>query len=319
MQENECSNAHSIVTNTGTLDKNESVPSHKMRKTESSGSTYPKMHFRVRPFAYRKLHTISHSFQYNHSNSHALEHRYKGVTFETKVPRDAAERGYGTFPIRIPSSAFSKSRVTKVKKSNGGRSKRASTSGKDIFLAAISPSNSLSGASKRLSKRSEQYLRARAKFSYVPGDDNEELDEENRELAFMKGDVIVILDKDTDPEGWWKGSLNGKTGLFPHNYVEIIEQQEQRQAPVLPKRTSSRYSKSAPKIPKGWTLHKATWTFEKTEDEEMSFKEGELILIQDKSIEEAKDQTEGDIFWWLGQRFGGKETGFVPSSYLVRV
>ena len=51
----------------------------------------------------------------------------------------------------------------------------------------------------------------------------------------------------------------------------------------------------------------------------MSFKEGELILIQDKSIEEAKAQTEGDIFWWLGQRFGGKESGFVPSSYLERV
>ena len=279
---------------------------------------------RVSSYVVLYEHRAHENHNQQHSRTQQVRVTYNGVTFETKVPRDAAQRGYGTFPIRIPSSAFNKSRVAKVKKSNGTtRSKRASTMGKDIFLAAISPSNSMSGSSsnssKRLSKRSEQYLRARAKFSYVPGDDNEDLDEENRELAFMRDDVIVILDKDTDPDGWWKGSLNGKIGLFPHNYVEIIEQQEQRQAPVLPKRTSSRYSKSAPKIPKGWTLHKATWNFEKTEDEELSFKEGELILIQDKSIEEAKDQTEGDIFWWLGQRFGGKETGFVPSSYLVRV
>ena len=253
---------------------------------------------------------------------------YNGIVFETKVPRDAAERGYGTFPVRLPDSVFQSSKKSAVSKlkSNGTRSKRASTtSGKDIFLQALSPSNSLIGGStKRLSKRSEQYPRARAKFSYVPGEDNDETDEENRELSFMKDDVIVVLDKETDPDGWWKGSLNGKSGLFPHNYVEIMKQEEERQAPILPKRTSSKYTKPAPKIPNGWSLYRATWSFEKSEEEEMSFEEGEMVLIQDKSVEEAKDQTEGDIFWWLGRRFIGdddseKETGFVPSSYLKRV
>ena len=198
---------------------------------------------RVSSYVVLYEHRAHENHNQQHSRTQQVRVTYNGVTFETKVPRDAAQRGYGTFPIRIPSSAFNKSRVAKVKKSNGTtRSKRASTMGKDIFLAAISPSNSMSGSSsnssKRLSKRSEQYLRARAKFSYVPGDDNEDLDEENRELAFMRDDVIVILDKDTDPDGWWKGSLNGKIGLFPHNYVEIMEQQEQVQAPILPKRTN---------------------------------------------------------------------------------
>ena len=26
----------------------------------------------------------------------------------------------------------------------------------------------------------------------------------------------------TDPSGWWIGSLRGKQGLFPNNYIEKI-------------------------------------------------------------------------------------------------
>jgi myosin-1 len=38
------------------------------------------------------------------------------------------------------------------------------------------------------------------------------------ELTIRAGDLIVLLSKD-DP-GWWTGSLNGKKGLFPSNYVQ---------------------------------------------------------------------------------------------------
>ncbi|KAK2582098.1 hypothetical protein KPH14_002798 [Odynerus spinipes] len=37
------------------------------------------------------------------------------------------------------------------------------------------------------------------------------------ELSFEKGDVITVLAK--DEETWWKGELNGATGVFPGNYV----------------------------------------------------------------------------------------------------
>ncbi|KAI8925857.1 P-loop containing nucleoside triphosphate hydrolase protein [Entophlyctis helioformis] len=40
------------------------------------------------------------------------------------------------------------------------------------------------------------------------------------ELSFKVGDVITITGKD-DP-GWWTGTLNGQTGLFPSNYVEDL-------------------------------------------------------------------------------------------------
>ena len=39
---------------------------------------------------------------------------------------------------------------------------------------------------------------------------------------FRPGDIINILDKD-DPSGWWKGSLNGKVGMIPTNFVELLE------------------------------------------------------------------------------------------------
>jgi Rho guanine nucleotide exchange factor 7 len=39
----------------------------------------------------------------------------------------------------------------------------------------------------------------------------------NDELCFKKGDIITVTQKD---DGWWEGTLNGKTGWFPSNYVK---------------------------------------------------------------------------------------------------
>lgn len=46
----------------------------------------------------------------------------------------------------------------------------------------------------------------------------------NDELCFLKGDIIAISQK-TD-EGWWEGTLNGKTGWFPSSYVTEVENTE---------------------------------------------------------------------------------------------
>ncbi|CAF0844801.1 unnamed protein product [Rotaria sordida] len=43
------------------------------------------------------------------------------------------------------------------------------------------------------------------------------------ELSFAKNDVIIITQAPTDG-GWWEGTLDGKTGWFPSNYVEQIVQ-----------------------------------------------------------------------------------------------
>ena len=52
----------------------------------------------------------------------------------------------------------------------------------------------------------------RALYSYAGQHDDE--------LAFNAGDIISLLSK--DEEAWWKGELDGRSGVFPSNYVEEI-------------------------------------------------------------------------------------------------
>eukprot|EP00088_Acartia_fossae_P068401 TRINITY_DN8673_c1_g1_i5.p1 TRINITY_DN8673_c1_g1~~TRINITY_DN8673_c1_g1_i5.p1 ORF type:complete len:613 (-),score=149.34 TRINITY_DN8673_c1_g1_i5:499-2337(-) len=43
----------------------------------------------------------------------------------------------------------------------------------------------------------------------------------NDELKFKKGDIITLTQK-KEEGGWWEGTLDGKTGWFPSNYVEEV-------------------------------------------------------------------------------------------------
>ncbi|KAG1655700.1 CD2-associated protein [Nymphon striatum] len=46
------------------------------------------------------------------------------------------------------------------------------------------------------------------------------------ELNLTEGDIITVLSKDVEDHGWWKGEVNGKFGLFPDNFVELISDTE---------------------------------------------------------------------------------------------
>ena len=52
----------------------------------------------------------------------------------------------------------------------------------------------------------------RALYAYAATQDDE--------LGFEAGDLITVVNK--DKEEWWSGELNGKTGVFPANYVEPV-------------------------------------------------------------------------------------------------
>jgi hypothetical protein len=39
------------------------------------------------------------------------------------------------------------------------------------------------------------------------------------DLFFRKGDEIRVTERPDDNDGWWTGTLNGKQGIFPKNYV----------------------------------------------------------------------------------------------------
>ncbi|XP_063238105.1 SH3 domain-containing kinase-binding protein 1-like [Bacillus rossius redtenbacheri] len=57
------------------------------------------------------------------------------------------------------------------------------------------------------------------------------------ELTLKEGDVVVLLSRDVPDQGWWKGELRGKVGLFPDNFVEVVQQDE---APKKPERPPSK-------------------------------------------------------------------------------
>lgn len=63
--------------------------------------------------------------------------------------------------------------------------------------------------------------KCRAAFSYVQ--DHED------ELNLNVGDIIEVIGE--VEEGWWRGVLNGKQGVFPSNFVEEIEDGHNEKTP----------------------------------------------------------------------------------------
>ncbi|EMP27789.1 CD2-associated protein [Chelonia mydas] len=46
------------------------------------------------------------------------------------------------------------------------------------------------------------------------------------ELGFKEGEIIQIISKDPGEQGWWKGELNGKEGIFPDNFAVQIQESD---------------------------------------------------------------------------------------------
>ncbi|XP_026884016.2 CD2-associated protein isoform X1 [Electrophorus electricus] len=60
-------------------------------------------------------------------------------------------------------------------------------------------------------------------FEYVPQNEDE--------LELKPGDIIEITEE--VEEGWWSGTMNGKSGLFPSNFVKEIETSEEGESGEL--------------------------------------------------------------------------------------
>ncbi|XP_032829439.1 SH3 domain-containing kinase-binding protein 1 isoform X2 [Petromyzon marinus] len=73
---------------------------------------------------------------------------------------------------------------------------------------------SSSGLSEKVRKR-----RCQVAFSYVAQNDDE--------LDLAVGDVVDII-KEVE-EGWWEGSHNGRTGVFPSNFVKEVTEESAEQ------------------------------------------------------------------------------------------
>lgn len=42
------------------------------------------------------------------------------------------------------------------------------------------------------------------------------------DLSFSKGQVITVTEKNEDTNTWWTGKVDGREGMFPANFVEVV-------------------------------------------------------------------------------------------------
>uniref|UniRef100_A0A8C9VEM7 Rac/Cdc42 guanine nucleotide exchange factor 6 n=1 Tax=Scleropages formosus TaxID=113540 RepID=A0A8C9VEM7_SCLFO len=108
---------------------------------------------------------------------------------------------------------------------------------------ALSSSTS-SKCLRRLSKTAEMsengsgQLLVKARFNFKQNNEDE--------LSFTKGELISVTRQEEG--GWWEGTLNGKTGWFPSNYVREVKPSEKPLSPKgvkgfeVPQLTKSYYS-----------------------------------------------------------------------------
>ncbi|KAI9498046.1 hypothetical protein BDB00DRAFT_755309 [Zychaea mexicana] len=151
-------------------------------------------------------------------------------------------------------------------------------------------------------------------FNYAAGEANE--------MTLVEGEVIGQIDQ--VDEGWWFGvSEDGKKqGLFPANYVQLLEEEEQQQqqqqpqaaaaaapaAPAASVAANGVQSPPAAKQDQGNTAI-ALYDYAAGEDNEISFKENQLIT----HIEFVSDD------WWQGVAADGKSVGLFPGKEKTKV
>uniref|UniRef100_A0A8C1DUJ6 Osteoclast-stimulating factor 1 n=1 Tax=Cyprinus carpio carpio TaxID=630221 RepID=A0A8C1DUJ6_CYPCA len=91
----------------------------------------------------------------------------------------------------------------------------------------------------RASKKKTKKRQCKVLFEYVPQNEDE--------LELKVGDIIDITEEVED--GWWSGSMNGKSGLFPSNFVKEIESAEETETSDVTDEPDNRDGASSPTSP----------------------------------------------------------------------
>ncbi|NXP52558.1 ITSN2 protein, partial [Heliornis fulica] len=129
----------------------------------------------------------------------------------------------------------------------------------------------------------EEYVALYSYSSAEPGD-----------LTFMEGEEILVTQKEGE---WWTGSIDGRTGIFPSNYVRPKDQEASGNAG----KTGTVNKK--PEIAQVTTAYVASGT------EQLSLAPGQLILILKKNASG----------WWQGElqaRGKKRQKGWFPASHV---
>uniref|UniRef100_A0A673HMI9 SH3 domain containing 19 n=1 Tax=Sinocyclocheilus rhinocerous TaxID=307959 RepID=A0A673HMI9_9TELE len=137
--------------------------------------------------------------------------------------------------------------------------------------------------------------------------------EQSDELSFSEGDVIRL--KEYVGDEWARGEVNGQVGIFPLNFVEVLE--DLPPAPVqksalnkiaLPGMAGSSNTRMSYKTSEAernsaeWAV--ALYDFTAETEEDLAFQQGDRILVTAHIDDE----------WWSG-RINGRQ-GFFPKAFV---
>ncbi|XP_034002966.1 SH3 domain-containing kinase-binding protein 1 isoform X1 [Trematomus bernacchii] len=63
------------------------------------------------------------------------------------------------------------------------------------------------------------------------------------ELSLKEGEIINIVTKECADAGWWKGEIGGRQGVFPDNFVKLLEAEKERpKKPPPPSAPSAKHT-----------------------------------------------------------------------------
>lgn len=110
-----------------------------------------------------------------------------------------------------------------------------------------------------------QGKRALVQYDYEKAEDNE--------VELRDGEIVTNIDM-VDPDWWFGKNSRGEAGLFPSNYVEIIQDEEPPAAAAMPATPAAPpASGGVSKLPTAT----AQYDYEAAEDNEISFPDGATI------------------------------------------
>ncbi|OBT61326.1 hypothetical protein VE03_09540 [Pseudogymnoascus sp. 23342-1-I1] len=179
--------------------------------------------------------------------------------------------------------------VDEPKGQDPARAASAALAGAAFGGAAVAASQSAQQGGKR----------AIAQYDYEKAEDNE--------IELLEGEYVTEIDMVDDD--WWMGTNSkGESGLFPSNYVELVEDDEPAPAapsrPSAPEETPAPVAPAAPEPSSSGPTATAIYDYEAAEDNELSFEEDAKIT----------DLEFPDEDWWFGHLNG--KSGLFPSNYV---
>ncbi|KAK5649179.1 hypothetical protein RI129_000208 [Pyrocoelia pectoralis] len=161
----------------------------------------------------------------------------------------------------------------------------------DNFVRVIDKDSQVTFRSRKDVARIRQ---CRVVFSYKQ--------ENQDELNLSIGDVITILGE--EEEGWWRGVLNGKEGVFPSNFVEEIKSKPGSREDLT--NVDDAKSPSLPPKPVK-TMCQVKYAYKAQNDDELTLKEGDIITLVSSDGQ--------DPGWWKGELQG--RIGVFPDNFVV--